>query len=64
MCLYNENIYLFGGIDLDNMLNDLYFINPMNSNTWNELHPKGNIPEIRCGSSMNIFNKHLYILGG
>jgi N-acetylneuraminic acid mutarotase len=63
---YEDRIFLFGGSDNENILNDLYSLN-LTEKTWKNLslnNNKGPIPHPRSGSKSVIIDTSIYFFGG
>ena len=59
-----EQGYLFGGWDLDNEFNDLHMFN-LTTNAWRKIIPRGPLPPVRAGATMNVvYQDQLIVCGG
>ena len=62
--IYQEKIYLFGGMDDDDRRNDLYQFD-IYTNVWEKMISQGDIPSSRSGSRGVAFSDNcLYFFGG
>jgi N-acetylneuraminic acid mutarotase len=63
-CIFaNGSIYLFGGTDDEERLNDLYSYN-VRKNKWQKIEPNGELPQPRSGTRGVYFNEGIYFFGG
>ena len=59
-----EEGYLFGGWYSGNMFNDLHMFD-LTTNTWREIIPRGPLPTVRFGATMNVVHQdQLFVCGG
>ena len=59
-----EEGYLFGGYDGNNRFNDLHIFN-LTTNTWRKIIPRGPLPLLRYGATMNVVRQdQLLVCGG
>lgn len=63
-CIFADgNIYLFGGTDDEERLNDIYQYS-IRKNKWQKIEPAGNRPLQRSGARGIAFMDGLYFFGG
>ena len=58
-----KNVFMFGGKDAENRMNDLWEFNMVNFK-FSELEKTGDIPPERNGHTMEYFEGKLYVFGG
>ena len=58
-----KNIYIFGGKDESNRLNDIWSFS-LGDFKFTKLNDSGEVPAIRNGHTMNYFQDRLYVFGG
>ncbi|EAR97403.2 kelch motif protein (macronuclear) [Tetrahymena thermophila SB210] len=67
ICLYQEKIYLFGGYDGYERLNDLCYFD-LQSKSWNQVKYSSNqvnfLPKTRKGHSLSLYGDYLILFGG
>jgi N-acetylneuraminic acid mutarotase len=61
--IVKEMVYLFGGSDTENILNDFYQYD-IKTNIWNQISPKGSVPAMRSGSKSVVLDDTIYFFGG
>jgi len=63
--IYKESIYIFGGYDGFNWVNDFFEYN-ITSNSWQEVlcSGRGNPPTPRHSHSAVVYNEYMYVFGG
>ena len=55
---------MFGGLtETNDTLNDMWKFD-IETNTWNLVEQKGQIPEPRCGHSLNLHGDKIFLFGG
>ena len=60
----NGNIYMFGGLTATNQtLNDMWCF-PTAGNKWHLVDQRGDVPDPRCGHSLNCHHDKLFLFGG
>lgn len=59
----NEQVYLFGGTDDEERLNDLYSYS-VHKNRWTKIEPQSELPTPRSGARGVAFKSGLYFFGG
>lgn len=63
MCIVNDKLYMFGGYDGKECLNDLMVLNLKNME-WTKPNPSGTIPEPRNAHTMTRCGDQLFVFGG
>lgn len=56
-------MYMFGGSRIDERYNDIWIFD-LNTQIWNELNPKGKIPQARNGHTFFAYKQNLFLFGG
>ncbi len=64
MVVYNDCLYVFGGVDKgQKRFNDLFIFN-FHNRTWEQLKTSGNIPSPRSFHRMVLYKNNLFVIGG
>lgn len=58
-----NNVYMFGGKDAENRMNDLWEFSLTDFN-YRQMEKAGDVPPERNGHTMNFFEGKLYVFGG
>ena len=63
-CPTQKNLYLFGGLDRNNVtLNDMWTFNLL-TESWTSVHQNGHVPDARCGHAFQYHHGKIFLFGG
>ena len=63
VAVFNDMLYLFGGSEVNTLLNDFYEYS-MTNDTWKKLEISGKIPSPRSGTKSCVCQGKIYYYGG
>jgi N-acetylneuraminic acid mutarotase len=63
-CVFNNRMYVFGGLDnSNNNLNDFFYFDPI-TNEWVDVNPSGDVPSPRYNARLIKHDRYMYLHGG